>query len=91
MSQQSSQPNKVTHIEPPLPSASLFIWIIGIGLFVLLAWAWLFQLEEVSTGTGKVVPSSKEQTIQSLEGGILTAQCARRTNCTTTCTTTTEQ
>lgn len=72
MSQQSSQPNKVTHIEPPLPSASLFIWIIGIGLFVLLAWAWLFQLEEVSTGTGKVVPSSKEQTIQSLEGGILT-------------------
>ena len=72
MSQHSSQPNKVTHIEPPLPSASLFIWIIGIGLFVLLAWAWLFQLEEVSTGTGKVVPSSKEQTIQSLEGGILT-------------------
>ncbi|WP_180183920.1 HlyD family type I secretion periplasmic adaptor subunit [Acinetobacter sp. YH01020] len=72
MSQQSSQPNKVTHIEPPVPSASLFIWIIGIGLLVLLAWAWLFQLEEVSTGTGKVVPSSKEQTIQSLEGGILT-------------------
>lgn len=72
MSQQSSQPNKLTNIEPPLPSASLFIWIIGIGLFVLLAWAWLFQLEEVSTGTGKVVPSSKEQTIQSLEGGILT-------------------
>jgi adhesin transport system membrane fusion protein len=38
---------------------------------VLLAWAWFFQLDEVSTGTGKVVPSSREQTIQSLEGGIL--------------------
>lgn len=25
----------------------------------------------MSTGTGKVIPSSKEQTIQSLEGGIL--------------------
>lgn len=37
-----------------------------------LTWAWLFNLEEVSTGTGKVIPSSKEQTIQSLEGGILT-------------------
>ena len=35
-------------------------------------WAALFKLEEVSTGTGKVIPSSKEQIIQSLEGGILT-------------------
>lgn len=63
---------KVSYKEPPLPSASLVIWIIGIGLLVLFIWAWLFNLEEVSTGTGKVVPSSKEQTIQSLEGGILT-------------------
>ena len=63
---------KVTELEPPLPKSSLFIWIIGIGLVILFAWAWFFKLEEVSTGTGKVVPSSKEQVIQSLEGGILT-------------------
>ena len=63
---------KSKELEPPLPKASLFIWIIGIGFLVLLAWAWLFNLEEVSTGTGKVVPSSKEQVVQSLEGGILT-------------------
>ncbi|OTG77159.1 secretion protein HlyD [Acinetobacter sp. ANC 4169] len=63
---------KVTELEPPLPKASVFIWMICIGLLALLAWAWFFKLEEVSTGTGKVVPSSKEQTIQSLEGGILT-------------------
>lgn len=63
---------KVSYKEPPLPSASLVIWIIGIGLLVLFVWAWLFNLEEVSTGTGKVIPSSKEQIIQSLEGGILT-------------------
>lgn len=56
----------------PLPRASWMIWIIGLGLIALLLWAWLFKLEEVSTGTGKVIPSSKEQTIQSLEGGILT-------------------
>ncbi|MFW2064979.1 HlyD family efflux transporter periplasmic adaptor subunit, partial [Acinetobacter ursingii] len=43
-----------------------------IGLLILLLWAGLFQLEEVSTGTGKVIPSSKEQVIQSLDGGILT-------------------
>ena len=41
-------------------------------MLILLTWAWLFKLEEVSTGTGKVIPSSKEQVIQSLEGGILT-------------------
>lgn len=68
----SKQAQKVTELEPPLPKSSLLIWIVCIGLSVLLAWAWIFKLEEVSTGTGKVVPSSKEQVIQSLEGGILT-------------------
>lgn len=73
MSEQLSKRSmQVTELEPPLPKASLFIWIICIGLAVLLLWAWLFKLEEVSTGTGKVVPSSKEQVVQTLEGGILT-------------------
>lgn len=59
--------------EPALPRVSLVIWIICIGLLILLAWAYFFKLEEVSTGVGKVIPSSKEQVIQSLEGGILTS------------------
>lgn len=63
---------KAAFQEPPLPKASLVIWIICLGLATILVWAWLFELEEVSTGTGKVVPSSKEQIIQSLDGGILT-------------------
>lgn len=66
----NSQRNKQS--SQPLPKASIFIWIICIGLLSLLIWAWLFKLEEVSTGTGKVIPSSKEQVIQSLDGGILT-------------------
>ena len=68
----SKQAQKITELEPPLPKSSLLIWIVCVGLSILIAWAWLFKLEEVSTGTGKVVPSSKEQVIQSLEGGILT-------------------
>lgn len=68
----SKQAQKVTELEPPLPKSSLLIWIVCVGLSILIAWAWLFKLEEVSTGTGKVVPSSKKQVIQSLEGGILT-------------------
>lgn len=67
-----SLPNKNKQLRQPLPKVSLFIWIICFGVLFLLMWAWLFKLEEVSTGTGKVIPSSKEQTIQSLEGGILT-------------------
>ncbi|ENX41041.1 HlyD family type I secretion periplasmic adaptor subunit [Acinetobacter sp. NIPH 2100] len=70
--QNSSRSMNVTYKEPKLPRSTLVVWMIGIGLFSLLIWAWLFNLEEVSTGTGKVIPSSKEQIIQSLEGGILT-------------------
>ncbi|CDL37372.1 Putative membrane spanning export protein [Citrobacter freundii] len=40
-------------------------------LVVFIAWAGWFQLDEVTTGSGKVVPSSHEQVIQSLEGGII--------------------
>ena len=74
MSQTESSKKSVSalNFQPPLPSVSKFIWVICIGLLVLLAWAWFFELEEVSTGSGKVIPSSKEQSIQSLEGGILT-------------------
>lgn len=69
---QHGKPGKLREAEPSLPKPSLFIWIICLGLLALLIWAWLFKLEEVSNGTGKVIPSSKEQVIQSLEGGILT-------------------
>lgn len=40
-------------------------------LLVGLIWAHFAVLDEVSTGTAKVVPTSREQVIQSLEGGIL--------------------
>ncbi|MCY6411651.1 HlyD family type I secretion periplasmic adaptor subunit [Acinetobacter sp. VNH17] len=70
--QTNSRPMNVTYKEPKLPRSTLVVWLVGIGLVALFVWAWLFNLEEVSTGTGKVIPSSKEQIIQSLEGGILT-------------------
>lgn len=38
---------------------------------VMLIWAYWAVLDEVSNGTGKVVPTSQEQVIQSLEGGVL--------------------
>ena len=45
-------------------AAALFI----IGFFV---WAGLAKLDEVTRGDGKVIPTSKTQLVQSLEGGII--------------------
>ena len=48
--------------------------LVVISAFLLLAglvWAWFGVLDEVSTGTGKVIPSSRDQVLGSLEGGIL--------------------
>lgn len=47
------------------------IWACALMLACFIAWAAWFQVVEVSTGTGKVVPSSREQLIQSMEGGII--------------------
>lgn len=43
-----------------------------------LIWAWFATLDEVSTGQGRVVPTTREQVIQSLEGGILVELNVRR-------------
>lgn len=64
--------HEINDLEPALPKETLVMWVIALCLTALFAWAYFFELEEVSTGTGKVISSSKEQVIQSLEGGILT-------------------
>lgn len=71
--QRPTNPSALKFSEPPLPGVSLIIWIVTIGIGILLLWAYFFKLEEVSTGTGKVIPTSKEQIIQSLDGGVLTS------------------
>jgi adhesin transport system membrane fusion protein len=45
--------------------------IIGVALVAALFWAATFSLEEITRGTGKVIPSSREQVIQSLDSGVL--------------------
>lgn len=42
-------------------------------LVIGLLWSAFFNVEEVTSGTAKVIPSSREQVLQSLEGGILQA------------------
>ncbi|MBW4220871.1 HlyD family type I secretion periplasmic adaptor subunit [Enterobacter roggenkampii] len=57
--------------EPRLPRVTLVAWSLFALLAAFIAWTSLFQLDEVTTGSGKVIPSSHEQVIQSLEGGII--------------------
>lgn len=45
--------------------------LMGAALAVALLWAAIFHLDEVTRGTGKVIPSSREQVIQSLDSGVL--------------------
>jgi membrane fusion protein, adhesin transport system len=54
-----------------LRDATRMLWVLAALVVVFLVWAWFATLDEVATGTGRVVPTSHEQVLQSLEGGIL--------------------
>lgn len=57
--------------------ARLTIWaLLGFILFALI-WMALAQVDEVTRGTGKAVPSSRLQKIQNLEGGIVSELLVR--------------
>lgn len=47
------------------------VWAVSACLLAALVWAHFAVLEEVTTGEGKAIPSSKVQVIQNLEGGIV--------------------
>jgi adhesin transport system membrane fusion protein len=51
--------------------ARLTVWLTTLLLAAVLIWANYAVLEEVTTGEGKAIPSSKIQTVQNLEGGIV--------------------
>ncbi len=53
------------------PLAGLGLWLLVAVLIAAWYWADHALLDEVTMGQGEVIPSSYEQVIQSLEGGIL--------------------
>ncbi len=52
-------------------SARLIVWSSFGAVVVLLFWAGLSQIDEVTRGEGKVIPSRQVQVLQSLDGGIV--------------------
>ncbi|QQG27511.1 HlyD family type I secretion periplasmic adaptor subunit [Pectobacterium carotovorum] len=48
------------------------LWAIGAFFLFFILWAGLANIDEVTRGDGKAIPSSRLQKIQNLEGGIVT-------------------
>ncbi|NLX19601.1 MAG: HlyD family type I secretion periplasmic adaptor subunit [Desulfobulbus sp.] len=49
----------------------LIVWLIGLFVLCFLIWAAWAEIDEVTRGDGKVIPSRQIQVVQNLEGGIL--------------------
>jgi len=57
--------------DAPSQGSLWFVVSIFALIIIFLTWAYFAQLEEVTRGDGKVIPSSRAQIVQSLEGGIV--------------------
>tara|TARA_R110000868_G_C10970322_1_gene769713 strand:- start:9670 stop:11274 length:1605 start_codon:yes stop_codon:yes gene_type:complete len=53
------------------PAANLLFWVSASFIAILLIWANFAEIDEVTHGEGKVIPSTKVQEIQHGEGGIV--------------------
>ena len=49
----------------------MILWTIALFIVIFIVWANYAELDEVTVGEGKVIPSSQIQVIQNLEGGIV--------------------
>lgn len=58
-------------------ASTQLVWATGITLLAALLWAGLFELDEITRAQGKVIPSSREQIIQSLDAGVLSELLVR--------------
>jgi adhesin transport system membrane fusion protein len=56
--------------QPPLKLDIVFIAIISFFFFAII-WASFSEIDELARGEGKVIPANKIQTIQNLDGGIV--------------------
>ncbi|SPJ33971.1 HlyD family type I secretion periplasmic adaptor subunit [Kushneria phyllosphaerae] len=56
----------------------ILLWVLLAVLAAFIGWAALAHVEIVTRGTGQVVPSTRLQTIQNLEGGIVSELYVRQ-------------
>jgi len=58
-------------------ASRLLVWVTAGVLLFGLMWAAVFSLDEITRGQGKIIPSSREQVIQSLDSGVLREMMVR--------------
>ncbi len=51
--------------------ARTMLWLTLLFIFAAISWAAMAEIDEVTRGTGKVIPSRQIQVVQNLEGGIV--------------------
>ncbi len=59
--------------DAPPRMSSIFLFTCVALFTAFIGWAYFAQIDEVTRGEGKVIPSIKKQIVQSLEGGIVKA------------------
>lgn len=52
-------------------SASIMLWVMALFFVCAMVWASWAELDKVTVGIGKVIPSSQLQVVQNLEGGLV--------------------
>ena len=57
--------------------SKILVWATLVTLLAGLLWAGFFELDEITRAQGKVIPSSREQVIQSLDAGVLSELLVR--------------
>ncbi len=58
-------------LEQQTSKSHIVVWLSSIAILWLIVWSSFAQIDERTRGIGKVIPSQKIQTVQNLEGGIV--------------------
>jgi len=68
----------VTTIEDDERRTSRYVvWLTAVTVISAFCWAAFFELDEITRGHGRIIPSSREQVIQSLDSGVLSELLVR--------------
>lgn len=51
--------------------ARVFLYVVLMAVVALIGWSYFASIDEVTRGTGRVIPSSQLQRVQSFDGGVV--------------------
>lgn len=57
--------------------AKALLYVVFLAILVLIVWSYFASIDEVTRGSGRVIPSSQLQKVQSFDGGVVQAILVR--------------